>query len=180
MSPSEPRIHVVDDPEAGAPTEVRPLVDRLFTLEHPRLVRLASVALGSPAAGEDVVADAFLKAWQHRAKLEQLDDPAGWIRRVVLNTAISRRRKLANEATTALRLRARRHGPEHEPTLPDADLWALVNALSRRQREAVLLMVVGDLTAEELAAVLECGVETLRTHYRRAREALRAKMEEAP
>ena len=38
--------------------------------------------------------------------------------------------------------------------------------------EVVALIVIEDLSVEEAATVLGCGVETVRTHYRRARLAL--------
>jgi RNA polymerase sigma factor (sigma-70 family) len=45
---------------------------------------------------------------------------------------------------------------------PDAEIWAAVAALPQRQRAAVALRYVGDLTHREIAAAIGCSEEASR------------------
>lgn len=151
------------------------VVEDLFATDYVRMVRLATVVTGTRAAGEEAVADAYLQMWRQRERVIDLDDPSGWLRRVVINKSISRRRRQATEIRLAELLRlSPRSAPS--PDLPDRELWARVRKLPARQRDVVLLCVVADLSIDECARTLGCGPETVRTHYRRARARLREEL----
>ena len=165
------------EPEAQVARHVDPaaVIEGVFLAEHVRLVRLAVAITGSQEAAEEVVSDGFLQMWRSRNRVAGLDDPAGWVRRVVINRSISRRRRRATELRLQEILgRARERSEVSE--VPDWDLWERVARLPSRQRAVVLLRVVADLTVEECARTLKCKPETVRTHYRRARARLREEM----
>ena len=71
--------------------------------------------------------------------------------------------------------------PQEEVTNGDAEprdgVAAALAALSRRQRDVIELVVYSEFTIEEVAGVLDISVGSARTHYHRAKAALRARLE---
>ena len=63
--------------------------------------------------------------------------------------------------------------------LADEALWTAIRSLSSRQRDVVLLLWFEDLSVREVASVLDCGEETVRTHWRRARTKLAEQLDES-
>lgn len=80
---------------------------------------------------------------------------------------------------TALRLVARlsQERPA-EPDLSDPahELWALVRALPKRQAQVVALTFLQDRAVADIATLFGCGEETVRTHLRRGRQTLAARL----
>ncbi len=131
-----------------------PDVDALFAQHHVRLVRLARQLVDDLESAEDVVQDVFAALDPSRVQ----DDPLRYLRTAVVNRARSalRRRKVA-------RLWAGR--PQREELVESADVPAIrsaerdrilasVDALPRRQREAVVLRYYEDLSVAEIARIL--------------------------
>ena len=58
----------------------------------------------------------------------------------------------------------------------DDEIWQAVAALPKRQAQVIALMFVDDLSVSEIAAVLECEENTVRTHLRRARQSLASRL----
>jgi RNA polymerase sigma factor (sigma-70 family) len=71
-------------------------------------------------------------------------------------------------------------GDESDVAAARVDLARALGRLSRRQRQAVALRYVGDLTDAEAAAAMGCSVPTFRTHCGRGLRALRAELGETP
>ena len=67
---------------------------------------------------------------------------------------------------------------ERHAELPQVEdeIWREVAALPKRQAQVIALMFVDDLTVSEIAAVLECEENTVRTHLRRARQSLATRL----
>jgi RNA polymerase sigma factor (sigma-70 family) len=96
------------------------------------------------------VAEAFSRAYERWPRVSAMDSPMGWVYRVALNDLRRRMRRRAHE-----RLLLRRVHVEIVPPADiDPELWAAVAALPPRQREAIVLRYVGDLTEREVATVL--------------------------
>ena len=144
-------------------------LEALYAAEYRRLLRVAWVMTGSMAVAEDLVQDVFVQAHRHVEHVVGLDRPDMWLRRVLVNRARSRWRRLMVEA---------RHAASHR----DADavnmsesaheLWRAVRQLPTRQREVVALVFVEDRTVADAARVLGCAEETARTHLKRALDRL--------
>jgi RNA polymerase sigma-70 factor (ECF subfamily) len=167
-------------PEVGEATiEVVPF-DAFYRAEYAGVVRIAWSLTGRRALAEELAQDAFLEAHRRWVSVSSHERPDAWVRRVVINRSLSTLRRRATEARLLLRLGGPARAAVEPQVSEDADeLWRAVRRLPRRQAEVVALMVVEDLTVEEVAAVLGCGVETVRTHYRRARLTLAAQLREA-
>jgi len=135
---------------------------------------LAYVLTGDWTAAEDLAQDAFFAAFRRWDALQGYDNRGAWVRRVVANRAVSRRRRLGSEAKALARLGGRRAPGPAPADLPDAadDLWALVRRLPARQAQVFALTYVDDLSLDQVAVVLGISAGTAKTHLTRARAAL--------
>ena len=132
-------------------------------------------ALGDFALAEEVVQDAFEAAHRRWERLGGYDSPGAWVRRVVLNGCIGRHRRLRAEAKALLRVAGQRvTAVELDPM--DQELIAALRALPRRQAQVVALVLVDDRSIDDAAALLGCAPATARTHLRRGRLALAARL----
>jgi len=161
---------IVDDPEQA--------FEDFFTATVPALRRLAVARTGDWAAADDLVQEAMADAHRRWAVIGSYDDPAAWARRAVLNRSVSRWRRKGRERRAIQRLGGRRSTVVRatEPRLADEELWTAVRRLPDRQRDVVLLLWFEDLPAAEVARVLGCAEDTVRTHWRRARSRLAAEL----
>ncbi len=133
--------------------------------EHPRLVTLVTAIVGDAEIGREAVDEALARAYERWDRVAAMSSPTGWTYRVGLNAA----RRRARRRTMEERL-LRRWTPRDVPG-PTGEVWMLVADLPVRQRTAVLLRHVGQMTEAEIADVM--GVRrgtvssTLRAAYRR-------------
>lgn len=144
--------------------------DAFYTATSSRLVRQVYLLVGNLAEAEDVVHEAYERAWLQWGRVAELDSAEAWIRTVARRLAISRWRRARN-ATTAWRRRA---GEQTSPA-PSPDHVALVAALRRlpeSQRVAIVLHHLADLTVEQVALETGSTPSTVKTRLVRGRAAL--------
>lgn len=141
-----------------------------FLAEYVPLLTIASAVSGDRAESEDIVQEAFDRAYRQWDQVQLYDDPALWVRRVTVNLALNRRRSLRRRYAAVLRL-----DRSHEPNMaePDDEVWQAVGRLPGQQRSAVVLRYFEDRTLPEIAEVLGCTEATARVHLHRGRAALR-------
>ncbi len=133
-----------------------------------RLVGLAYSLSGDRASAEDIVQEALLAT--HRAWVE-VEQPAAYARRTVVNLAATRVRNLGRERRAFGRwFGARETFAELEPV--DAEFWRAVGALPPRQREVVALFYVDDLPIADIAIALTISPGTVKSTLHDARRAL--------
>lgn len=171
--------------KAGDAAAYRQVVE----LTHPTVYRLALrlVADGDEAA--DIAQETFVRAW---SSLEELREPAaalGWLCRITRNLARdrargwwwSRRRPLATDDETALRLVALEGRQQPDDALATAQLGVQVRkalaALSEKHRGVLELREIDGLDYGEIAAALGVPVGTVESRLHRARKALAKRLE---
>ncbi len=142
-------------------------------LYQARFADLASqlyAYLGDRAEAQDVVQEAFVRAWQRWARISAYDDPVAWVRRVAWNLATSRHRKIA----VVRRFLSRSRPPDHQPAA-NPDRVALVMALRQlpeRQRRALVLHYLADLSVAEIARDIGVAEGTVKSWLHRGRAEL--------
>ena len=143
-----------------------------------RCLSAVLVTVRDPNLAEELVAEAFARAWARWDKLAQRDNPSAWVVRTALNLNVSRWRRQRHETPLA-----RHHWPS-QWTERDVDpaVMNAVLALPRRQREVVALRIVLDLDAAATAKILKIAPATVGVHLHRALTALQAALilEERP
>lgn len=145
-----------------------------YRAHYAPVVRLAYSLTGSRTIAEELAQEAFVTAHGRWDQLHGFDRPDLWVRRVVINRSISFRRREATER----RVLGHLHDPcvAFDPELQDDTLWAAMRELSPRQAEALALFYVEDQPLSEVAKILGLGEETVKTHLKRGRAALAAKL----
>ena len=143
-----------------------------YAAEYAGVVRLAVALTGRTDVAEEVAQESFVAAYRRWSRVATLDDPAGWVRRVATNRCVSSGRRYVTELRLLVRLRHQRTSSSEHEQVVDDELWAVVRSLPRRQAQVVALTFVEDRSVADIAALLGCGEETVRTHLRRGRQAV--------
>ncbi len=168
------------DASVGAPApDARERLDfeTFYRHQYPSVVRLAYSLCGSMSVAEELAQEGFMTAHRRWQRVEGFDRPDLWVRRVVINRSISYRRREASERKAFQRIRDRRR--EHvEQVVADEEVWAALRELSPRQAEVLALFYVEDQPLSAVAEILGLGEETVKTHLKRGRAALAAKLAE--
>ena len=138
------------------------------------LIGLAAAMSGDIHLAEDVVQDVLIKAHSRWLRIEELDDPFSYIRRMVVNEYLSWRRKWARLVPFAdITLFDDR--PDEATRHADRDALARQLAtLTRRQRTVLALRYYSGLSDAEIAVALGCSEGSVRAHASRGLAALRA------
>ncbi len=142
-----------------------------YQRDYRSLVGLAFVLTGSQWAAEDLVQDALTTAHRKWDTVSGYDRPDAWVRRVMVNRSTSRFRKLKTESKTLVKLRALRE-PTISPSERTDEIWNAVRQLPPRQAQAIALYYWDDMSLAQIANVLDCGTETVKTHLARGRARL--------
>jgi len=141
--------------------------DSFFRREFPKLSVLAGATAGNRALGEDIAQEALARVAERWSEARLYDKPGAFARRIVLNVALSRRRRIASEARAMLKLG---RPPAIEVTDEgDPAIWRAVDRLAPRQRAVVVLHYLEDRPVAEIAEILDVAVSTATSHLHDAR-----------
>jgi len=139
----------------------------LFAHEYAAIVWSANVVLHDYSRAEEIAQEAFVRLLQNWTKVSRYDRPGAWVRRVAIRLAIRAAKRESRLVSTD------RAWPSIEDAPPlDLDLMTAIRQLSPKQRAAVALYYIEDMTAAETAEVLDCAVATVSVHLHRARTRL--------
>lgn len=144
--------------------------DAFYLGSYNRLVGQLYAMTGDFSEAQDVVQEAFVRAWDRRRALSTAEHPEAWVRTVAWRLAVSRFRR-TRSALTAFR----RHGPPADVPGPDVTSPALVAALRElpeAQRQAIVLHHLCDLSVEQVAAEVGAPTGTVKARLSRGRAAL--------
>ena len=143
---------------------------RFYETSRDACLQAVIASVGDRALAEDMVAEAFARAWTSWRKVSQCAAPRGWVVRTALNTGVSwwrpRRREIplvGYDAAAATDL-----GEGVEPAA-----IAALRRLPTRQREVIALRVFLDLDTNTTAEILGIAPGTVKAHLSRAVTALR-------
>ena len=145
--------------------------------------RFARWLCRSPADADDIVQEAFLRAFRAFDSLRG-EDVKAWLLAIVRNcnaTALQQQQR-----RTALAVAQDRLGEDHTAASPDPEsvtaaaeergtLVRLIAALPAEHREVLLLREMEDMSYREIAAVIDVPIGTVMSRLARARGALRGK-----
>ena len=142
-----------------------------------RLLGQLFLVTGDLHEAEEVVQEAFARASVRWSWLRDYNAPEAWVRRVAMNLAADRARKLRRQARAILRM-----GPPAEAPEVSVETLALVQALRTlpiRQRQAIVLHHLVGLPVEQVAQTLRMPAGTVKSLLSRGRRALAARLGEA-
>ncbi len=166
-----PMTSVWDKDEAAA------FVETLFAKHQGEIFAYLLRMMRDPEVAADMTQDAFVKAYKNYSSLEKPENARAWLYQIAHRVALDeiRRRKIVRFLPWTGESRGASPSAEH--LAMDARLSGeMQRALARipeRQRAALLLAELHDLTGVELAAALEVSHVAARALLTRARENLR-------
>lgn len=141
------------------------------------LVRLARLLTGDRQLGEDLAQEVLARAYVRWEKIARTDRPEMYLRRMLVNAHISRRRLRASQEYVGIPAQDRAEpGELGAEVVERMQLWRQVLNLPARQRAVVALRYYEDLDDAAIAEILECSQATVRTHVMRALASLREQM----
>jgi RNA polymerase sigma-70 factor (ECF subfamily) len=155
----------------------RVFVEALFAKHHNEIFAYLVRMLRDGELAADLTQDAFVKAYKNYDTLEKDENARAWLYQIAHRVALDelRRRKIVRMIPWTGE--ARGAAPSAERLAMDLRLSGpLERALARipdRQREALLLAELHDLTGLELAAAMGVSHVAARAILTRARESLR-------
>lgn len=154
--------------------------ERIYRAEYTRLVAIAQAYLHDRDAARDAVQETFVRMYRNWPDVRDLDLPAAWARRVLVNLCIDATRRAKREATANCRV-------DTMPGVaaPAVDASADVDLIRRAtadlpdlQRAVVALRYVDELSVTEIAEVLGVHAGTVKRSLFRARRRLARVLEE--
>ncbi len=127
--------------------------------EHADALLRFCVAAAGPVAGEDVFQETVIAALRAYPRLRNADNLRGWLLTIAHNKALDMHRARARRPVPVDEVDT---GAHHPPAPRDDGLWQAVDELPPKQRGAVLLRFVGDLSHREIASALDSSEEAAR------------------
>lgn len=148
--------------------------ETFYVANERRLFRALFVVTGDRHEAEDLMQTAFCKVLERWDKVADLDDPVGYLFRTAFNTHRSAVRRTMRAARRVVPWSNDRQAPP-EPAevaeMRDRAVRAL-GALTRRQREAVVLTALLGYGRNEAARIMGIRPATVRVLVSQARAAL--------
>ena len=149
------------------------------------LYRVAFSVTRNAAEAEDAVQETFLRVLKHQSRLGEIRDYRVWLVRIVWNIVLDRKRRAKTRPESEDVADYERTLPSGERAADDsaissqehARILALIDRLPAREREALLLSAVQDLSTAEIAAVLGTTESSIRSRIFRARRELSVLLE---
>jgi RNA polymerase sigma-70 factor, ECF subfamily len=168
---------MAEEREATPRVQVPSPFEVFYRNEYAPVVALMRALCRTTGVPEEIAQEAFLRAFRDWDRVSTLVAPQSWVRRVAINLAMSRFRRL--RVATAVRLRLTPIRSSSEP-LPEEDeaMWAEVRRLPPRQAQVVTLRYIEDLSVREIAEVLGIAEGTVRATLHQARDRLRQRLSE--
>ena len=141
-------------------------------VERP-LLRTAYLLTGDHGHAEDLVQTTLVKAHRHWDRVQRADSPLAYVRRVLVTSHVSWRRRLST-SEQVIESVPDRAGEDLQARQATTDLVrTALQELSPRVRAVVVLRWFEDLTEVETARVLGCSPSTVSTHAARGLATLR-------
>lgn len=179
---------VIDDSQLIEQTLAgnRAAFNELVTRYQDRLYASMLGVTGSSEEAEDVVQDAFVRAFVKLDSFQQSSQFFTWLYRIAFNTALSRHRRRRNRVsldqvreTTGLEPVDQVDSPD-EPMLRRervAMVRQAMEMLSEEHRSILVLREMDDYPYETIAEILEISIGTVRSRLSRARYQLKMALE---
>ena len=146
-----------------------------------KLYRMALRITANPAEAEDVVQEVFIKVWEQRDSMDEIQNIEAWCMQMTKNRAIDKRRLRYNQAEgleKAYGLSSDNHDPGRQAELNDAvgQVKVLMAELPDSQKMAMQLRDIEGMAYQEICETLDMPLNQVKTNIFRARKHIRSKL----
>jgi RNA polymerase sigma-70 factor (ECF subfamily) len=158
---------------------------------NQRLFRIARGVVRDDSVAEDVVQEAYMRAFQHLESFREESSLSTWLHRIVLNEALGRLRKSASRreiplpadgaGAEILQFPQGATSDDPEKAMAQRQILRLVEEATDELPDSFRLVfiarVIEGMSVEETAELLDIKPETVRTRLHRARDLLRRQLD---
>lgn len=174
------RVHEAPGPMTATESAVRAAIEALYAQHHGEIYAYLMRMLREPELAADLTQDTFVKAYRAYDSLEDSSHARAWLYQIAHRVALDelRRRKIVRFFPWTGESKGT--SPSAERLVMDVhlsgDLQRALERIPERQRAALLLAELHDLTGLELASALGVSHVAARALLTRARESLRREL----
>jgi RNA polymerase sigma factor (sigma-70 family) len=147
--------------------------DAYFRELYPRACRAAWRVTGDEDLAEDAALEALTRAFVRWPTLRTLAYRDAWVLRVAINEALGQLRRRGHKSIRLGSIRSDAPDNLEDVLTTRLALAAALRQLPKRQREAVELRYLADLSEDDTAAALGVSNGTVKSHLHRAAKSLR-------
>ena len=147
--------------------------DALFRQIYPRACRAARRVSRDESSAEDAAIEALTWAFVRWPRLRSLPYRDAWVLRVAINEALSDLRRAGRKPSPVRLPNSEGSNDLEDVVTTRLALAAALRQLPRRQREAIELRYLADLSEDDTAAALGLSNGTVKSHLHRAAKSLR-------
>jgi RNA polymerase sigma-70 factor (ECF subfamily) len=168
----------------------------LMRRHNQRLYRIGRAILRNDAEAEDVMQDAYVRAYEHLAQFAGRAKFSTWLSRIAVNESVSRRRRLAKHEELEPQMKSRTTNMSDEngyrterfaASTPNPEEQASSSEMQRLLEDAIetlpddfravlILRDVEEMDTAEAAAALDISEENVKVRLHRARALMRKKL----
>lgn len=148
------------------------------------LMRLAFTYVKNRQVAEDVVQDVFMRAYEKRDDFKGHSSYKTYLYRMTINRCYDHLRSWSfKNVQISNKLSLLIHGVPSTETITILQdeknmLGNEVLSLPLKYREVLVLYYYKDLSVEEIASILKCSANTIKTRLKRARDKLKVQLEQ--
>jgi RNA polymerase sigma-70 factor (sigma-E family) len=147
---------------------------RFIEAREQALQRTAWLLTNDWALAQDLVQAALARSWPYWGRIKRSDDPEIYVRRVMVNTwATWRRRRWRAEEPSGMLTERPAAGDLAADVATSVAVRRVLAALTERQRAVVVLRLFDDLPEAQVAQILGCAVGTVKATMSQALARLR-------
>jgi RNA polymerase sigma factor (sigma-70 family) len=151
--------------------------DAFYGAEHVRLFHALFLLTWSREDAEDVSHEAFVRVLERWERIRDMASPRAYLYRTALNLHRNGLRRRWRWTRLVLSERGVERDAS-EAAIARADVLRALEAVSREQREVLVLVDFLDLSAGEVAAVLGIDPDAVRARVHRGRARMREELSE--
>jgi len=150
------------------------------TRQQQSLLRLAFLLVGDRGHAEDLVQTALMKTYRHWDRVIRRGEPSAYVRRVLVTTHTSWRRRAWHREQPTDRLPDGAAAESDDRLDRDEELRRALSALPPRMRATVVLRYYEDLSELQTAQLMGCSESTVNTQAARGLARLRTVLVPGP
>lgn len=155
--------------------------DKLTYNIKDKLYRFSLRITGNEAESEDIVQEVFIKVWDKREQMSEIQNPEAWCMTLTKNLSLDKlksKHRRTTEITEVHHLTDSKSTPYHEIEKGDtiARIKKLMDELPEKQKMAMHLRDIEGMTYDEIAETLEITLQQVKVYIHRARTFVRERM----
>jgi RNA polymerase sigma-70 factor (ECF subfamily) len=162
------------------------LFEVLMRRYNQRLFRVARSIVKNDLEAEDIIQDAYVRAYEHLSQFEGRSRFSTWLTKIALYEAYSRVRRVDQQKVDSISMLEdqgvdmKSKGRDPEQQIYDGELKMLLekafDSLSDEYRSVFMLREIEGLSTAETAECLDISEENVKTRFHRARAVLQREL----